>query len=104
MFDLPVDTKRAQKNYRLFVKELISEGYIRLQYSVYSKLCINKDAAITASRRLKRIAPSDGDIRYMIITEQQYQNIINVNNTYSLLEKITTTDRTIVIGEMNDDS
>lgn len=103
MFDLPTETKRDIKNYRLFVKKLTNEGYIRIQYSIYSKLCINKDSAITASRKLKRIAPDSGDIRYMVITEQQYQNIVNINETYSLQEQITTCDRTVMIGGMNDE-
>ena len=103
MFDLPTETKKDLKNYRLFIKKLTNEGYIRIQYSIYSKLCINKDSAITASRKLKRIAPDSGDIRYMVITEQQYQNIVNINETYSLQEQITTSDRTIMIGGMNDE-
>ena len=104
MFDLPTETKTDLKNYRLFVKNLINEGYIRLQFSIYSKLCINKDSAVTASKKLKRMAPHKGDIRYLVITEQQYQNIANLNETYSLQEMITTVDRTVMIGGMNDDN
>ena len=48
--------------------------------------------------------PKEGDVRYMIITETQYQGIINVNNTHSLQELITTDDRTIMIGGMNDEN
>lgn len=103
MFDLPVETKSELKAYRDFIKYLTTEGYIRIQYSVYSKLCINKNSAETYSKRLMDNAPSDGDVRFMIITETQYQNINNINNTYSLQEKITTTDRTITIGVMNDE-
>lgn len=103
MFDLPTETKTDLKKYRIFVKKLVNEGYIRLQFSVYSKLCINKDSAITASKKIKRIAPDKGDIRYMIITESQFQNMININETYSLQEKITTVDRTVMIGGMNDE-
>lgn len=103
MFDLPTETKKDLKNYRIFVKKLTNEGYIRIQYSIYSKLCINKDSAITASKKLKRIVPDSGDVRYMIITEQQYQNIVNINETYSLQEQITTCGRTVMIGGMNDE-
>lgn len=102
-FDLPVETKTQQKAYRDFIKYLKSEGYIRVQYSVYAKLCINKDAANTASKRLMMNKPVEGDIRYMIITEKQYQSIVNVNGSYSLQEQITTTDRTLIIGGFNDE-
>lgn len=104
MFDLPVETNRQKRIYRKFVKYLQAEGYIRIQYSIYSKLCINADAAQTASKRLMSNSPVDGDIRYLIITERQYQKIENVNNTYSLQERITTIDRTIMIGVMNNES
>ena len=58
MFDLPMETKLELKNYRDFIKYLKSEGYIRLQYSVYSKLCINSDSAKTIEKRLIYNAPA----------------------------------------------
>lgn len=102
MFDLPIDTKDGKKEYRNFIKNLTNDGYIRIQYSVYSKLCINNDSAITASKRLERYSPSNGDIRYLIITEQQYSRIVNVNQRFSLQEQLTTVSRTMMIGGMND--
>ena len=104
MFDLPVKTKKQLNAYRTFIKNLINDGYIRIQYSVYVKLCINSDSAITYSKKLKKIAPSNGDVRYIVITETQYQSLVNINNVYSLQEKITTSDRLFLIGGMNDDN
>ena len=103
MFDLPMVTKHDQRRYRKFVEFLTSEGFLRIQYSVYGKLCINNDSAKTASKRLRNNAPSEGDVRYLIITETQYQGIVNLNGTYSLQETITTTDRTLLIGGMNNE-
>ncbi|MDD7280619.1 CRISPR-associated endonuclease Cas2 [Floccifex sp.] len=103
IFDLPVETKMQQKSYRQFIKFLKNEGFIRIQYSVYSKLCINKDSAKTESKRISMNAPIEGDIRYLIVSENQYQNIINLNNKHSLQESVTTTDRTLVIGGLNDE-
>lgn len=100
-FDLPTETSIQLRNYRKFTKFLKSDGYIRIQYSVYSKLCINSDSARVAAKRLVTNAPVVGDVRYMIVTERQFQNIENINQTYTLQEKITTTNRTIMIGEMN---
>ena len=101
-FDLPTESSLQRKAYRTFVKFLTTEGFIRVQYSVYSKLCINSSSAETAARHVMDNAPVEGDIRYLIITENQYLKITNINDTYSLQEKITTTDRTIMIGDMND--
>lgn len=103
IFDLPTESKTDQRNYRKFVKYLTKEGFLRIQYSVYSKLCINSDSAKTASKRLSSNSPTEGDVRYLIITETQYQNIVSVNNIYSLQENITNTDRTLLIGGMNDE-
>ena len=102
-FDLPVDTAQGRKAYRTFVKFLTSEGFIRIQYSVFCKLCINSDSAATETKHVQMNAPAIGDVRFLIITESQYQRIVNVNETHSLQEAITTTDRTIMIGGMNDE-
>ena len=75
-----------------------------LQYSVYAKLCINNDSAKTIQKRLKNNVPDNGDIRYLIITERQYQNIVNMNSNYTLQENITTTDRTLIIGGLNSEN
>ena len=104
MFDLPTETKEDLRNYRNFVKYLKTEGYIKVQYSVYSKLFINHDSSRTAAKRLKANSPLNGDIRYLIVSENQYLSIVNINNVYSLQEKITTTDRTMIIGGLNDES
>ena len=103
-FDLPQETKIDQRHYRQFVKYLKTEGFIRIQYSVYAKLCINNDSAKTIQKRLKNNVPDNGDIRYLIITERQYQNIVNMNSNYTLQENITTTDRTLIIGGLNSEN
>ena len=44
-FDLPVETAMQRKEYRLFRKFLIKDGYLMLQESVYAKLVVNDGAA-----------------------------------------------------------
>lgn len=103
MFDLPTETYEDLRNYRNFVKFLKVEGFIRVQYSVYSKLCINHDAACTVAKRLRMNSPLSGNVRYMIVTERQYLNIVNLNNVYSLQEQMTNTERTLIIGGLNNE-
>ena len=62
------------------------------------------DSAKTIQKRLKNNMPDNGDIRYLIITERQYQNIVNMNSNYTLQENITTTDRTLIIGGLNSEN
>ena len=44
-FDLPNIYYKDKRNYQLFHKFLINEGYIMLQESVYSKLALNLQQA-----------------------------------------------------------
>ena len=104
MFDLPTLTKTDLRIYRKYVKYLEKDGYIRVQYSIYSKLCINTDAVRTNIKRLKKHSPKHGDIRMMVITEKQYQKIEDFNSSKSVQEQITTVDRTVIIGGMNDET
>ena len=75
MFDLPVGTSEERAAYSRFRKELIKEGFIMMQESVYSKLAINAVAADLVKQRVNRIKPSKGIIQLMIITEKQYSQI-----------------------------
>ena len=101
-FDLPTIKYSERKDYRKFVKYLTNEGYIRVQYSIYCKLCINAQSAMGAKNKVTVNAPSNGDIRLLIISEQQYLQIISLNNTYSFQEKITNMDRLTIIGGFDD--
>ncbi len=42
MFDLPVDTKKARREYTRFRKKLLRDGFMMLQYSVYARHCASK--------------------------------------------------------------
>lgn len=75
MFDLPVGTSEERAAYSRFRKELIKEGFIMMQESVYIKLAINAVAADLVKQRVNRIKPSKGIIQLMIITEKQYSQI-----------------------------
>ena len=43
MFDLPVITDKEKKTATKFRKFLLDEGFIMMQYSVYSRICKNND-------------------------------------------------------------
>ena len=40
-FDLPTLTYKDQKEYRLFRKLLINDGFVMMQESIYTKLALN---------------------------------------------------------------
>lgn len=59
-FDLPVITKTDRKNYAVFRKYLIKNGYIMMQYSVYCKIFANRDAAVKHASLLQKNLPKKG--------------------------------------------
>ncbi|HHU56165.1 MAG TPA: CRISPR-associated endonuclease Cas2 [Acholeplasmataceae bacterium] len=96
-FDLPNVTLKERKIYNDFRKYLISNGYIMIQFSVYSKLFNNKDAANNHIKILMRNAPKTGHIRLMLVTEKQYANTIIVVGGKTNQEKILTVDPFVLL-------
>jgi CRISPR-associated protein Cas2 len=74
-FDLPTDTAEDKRDYTRFRKFLIKDGFMMLQYSVYTKLAINKTVAKQIRNRLEQNKPKSGNIAVMEITEKQFANI-----------------------------
>lgn len=82
-FDLPTSTKSERHAYSVFRKYLIKQGYVMIQYSVYSKLFNNADAVDNHMKLLRKNIPKDGSIRVMSVTEKQYSKIIILLGTQS---------------------
>lgn len=72
MFDLPVDTKKARKQYTGFRKMLIQQGFCMLQYSVYARYCGSEESAEAYRQRVKAALPPEGDVRLLAVTERQF--------------------------------
>lgn len=75
LFDLPVVTKEARREYTNFRKFLVKDGYDMMQFSVYSRLCRGMDAVDKHIKRVKGHLPSKGAIRAMVVTEKQFAAI-----------------------------
>lgn len=75
MFDLPMEKRSEQREYREFRQFLISNGFLMLQYSVYTRICTNQSMADNYIRKIEGIVPSDGSIRGLIVTEKQYEKM-----------------------------
>jgi CRISPR-associated protein Cas2 len=91
-FDLPVVTKTDRRNYTLFRKYLIQNGYLMMQYSVYCKIFGNRDAATNHVKQLKSNIPSKGQVRVLLVTEKQYEKIEIISGAPSLQEKLVNAD------------
>lgn len=74
-FDLPNVYARDKKNYRLFRRFLLNEGFVMLQESVYSKICLNQQQMHYMLERLRKNSPKKGIIQVLNVTEKQYAQI-----------------------------
>ena len=62
VYDLPVETSDERRNAQRFRKNLISQGFISLQKSVYVKLIHNDSMAESEILQIKEISPKEGTI------------------------------------------
>ena len=81
---MPVDDAIAVRRYTRFRKLLIQSGYQMLQYSVYCKICPNRDTVKWHMDYLTKHLPSDGSIMVLMVTEKQYQSIQHLVGTKKL--------------------
>ncbi len=71
-FDLPMESSSDKKWYRSYRKSLIQMGFIMLQKSVYCKLALNLTVVKSVKASLKALAPPNGLVQVLVITEKQY--------------------------------
>jgi CRISPR-associated protein Cas2 len=72
MFDLPVDTKAARREYTRFRKALLREGFMMLQYSVYARYFDSGEESDVHRARVRGALPPDGHVRLVAITDRQF--------------------------------
>ena len=75
LFDLPTNTKTERGAATRFRNFLIDDGFTMLQYSVYTRICPNRDGAEKHMLRVKRHAPEAGSVRVLYLTEHQFANM-----------------------------
>ena len=75
MFYVPTKSKKEQKYATKFRNELIKQGFFMMQFSVYMRICKGISAAKSAVERVRGILPPLGNVRTLIITEKQFDNM-----------------------------
>lgn len=76
-FDLPVITKKERKIATSFRKNLMKDGFVMLQYSVYIRHCASKESQVVHVKRVKSIVPETGMVSILSVTDKQYGDIVN---------------------------
>ena len=71
-FDLPVETNEDKRNYRKFRKELIKNGFIMIQESVYTKVMTTPSVENSVKNMIQKCKPPCGLVQTIVVTEKQF--------------------------------
>ena len=74
-FDLPVETSKNRRDYQVFRKFLIKNGFIMMQKSVYSKLVTNNVVSQAVKDKINKNLPPDGIVELLEVTDNQFSRI-----------------------------
>lgn len=96
-FDLPMESSAQRKEYARFRKYLLTNGYLMLQKSVYTKLVIDARLTATFVERLRQNAPAEGIVQALQVTEKQYANMCLIAGHESRGSEIESTDTLVVL-------
>lgn len=97
MFDLPVETEEERRAYRIFRKNLMQEGFVMMQYSVYVRVCPNREYANRLENRIKKFIPREGNVRLLCVTEKRYSDMKLLVGSPSIAETVLGTERLIIL-------
>lgn len=75
MFDLPTETSMQRRHYRWFRKFLIDEGFVMMQESIYTKICLNMHAVEQVELSINKNKPPKGLVQIISVTERQFANM-----------------------------
>ena len=72
MFDLPTQSEAQKRAYTRYRKALLNDGFAMMQYSVYYRHCASTELAEVHIRRMSEDIPSEGEVRFLTITDKQF--------------------------------
>ncbi|MGX6961116.1 CRISPR-associated endonuclease Cas2 [Vagococcus xieshaowenii] len=96
-FDLPTETKADLRYYRIFRKSLLANGFQMIQFSVYVRTCPNRSFAMKYEALLTKYLPPNGEVRLMMVTEKQYEDMTFLVGKKSQQEEVIGDKRLVVI-------
>jgi CRISPR-associated protein Cas2 len=93
-FDLPTETKRDRRNYAIFRKRIMADGFQMFQFSMYVRHCSSKENTEVHLKRVRKFLPPKGHVGLMCVTDKQFglmeifrgKEIMNAPDTVQQLE------------------
>ena len=77
-FDLPVETKPQRHRATRFRKDLLSDGFTMMQFSVYVRHCASREWADVHIQRVRNWTPPEGQVSILMVTDRQYGQIVTL--------------------------
>ena len=74
-FDLPTETKKERKQYSVFRKKLLNDGFTMFQFSIYVRHCASRENAQVHINRVKKSLPPHGHVGILCITDKQFSKM-----------------------------
>lgn len=96
-FDMPVKTKDERKEYVKFRDYLMDDGFLMLQYSVYTRMCPNDSSVDRHIAKIMKFKPKYGNIRILQVTEKQFITMTMVHGEKTEQEEIDKSEDVTVI-------
>ena len=75
IFDLPTKTRKERLYANRFRNFLIKDGYVRLQWSVYGRICNGQERVDKHLKRVQSNLPPKGNVRALQLTDRQFGNM-----------------------------
>ena len=72
LFDLPTETKKDIREYTIFRKNLLRDGFTMFQFSIYVRHCASLENAEVHKKRVKSFLPRYGKVGIICITDKQF--------------------------------
>lgn len=74
-FDLPTETRKERKAATNFRKNLLLDGFVMFQFSIYIRHCPSQENADVHIKRVKQLLPEYGKVGILCITDKQFGRI-----------------------------
>lgn len=78
MFDLPVITDKERKIATRFRNDLLDDGFLMIQFSVYARPCVNFEQLDKHILAIRRLVPEAGNVRLLYVTDEQWKKSVTV--------------------------
>lgn len=75
MFDLPVMTDKERKVATRFRNDLLENGFLMIQFSVYARPCVNFEQIDKHIGLIRKLVPEAGNVRLLYLTDQPRERV-----------------------------